>query len=49
MVEARRLLSQAARYLNPPPRVRIIAPADVEAVLTEEAAQRILRFHLLDY
>ncbi|MCU0872926.1 MAG: hypothetical protein MUE50_11360 [Pirellulaceae bacterium] len=49
LVEARRLLSQAVRYLNPLPRVKITAPANVEAVVTDDAANRILRIHLLGY
>lgn len=49
IVEARRLLSQAVRYLHPSPRVRITAPANVETVVTNDAANRTLRVHLLGY
>jgi hypothetical protein len=49
IVEARRLLSQAVRYLDPLPRVQITAPANVEAVVTDDAAARTLRIHLLGY
>jgi hypothetical protein len=49
IVEARRLLSQAVRYLNPSPRVRIAAPANVECVVTDDVAARRLRVHLLGY
>lgn len=49
IVEARRLLSEAVRFLNPWPRVRIEAPATVEAVVTENAATRTLWIHLLGY
>jgi len=47
IVEARRLLCQAVRSLNPNPRIRITAPANVEAVVTDDAAARTLRVHLL--
>ena len=46
-VEARRLLTRAVRYLNPSPRVRIEAPANVEAVITDDPATRTLRVHFI--
>lgn len=49
IVEARRLFAQAVRFLHPNPRVRITAPANVEAVVTDDAATRTLRIHLLAY
>ena len=49
IVEARRLLRNAVRFLNPTPRVEITAPANVEAVVTDDAASRTLRIHLLGY
>jgi len=49
IVEARKLLRNAARFLNSVPRVDIIAPANVETVVTDEAATRTLRVHLLGY
>jgi len=49
IVEARRLLVNAVRLLDPDPRVRIEAPAFVEAVVTEQPAARILRVHLVAY
>jgi len=49
IVEARRLLRNAVRLLNPTPRVEITAPAHVETVVTDDAASRTLRIHLLGY
>jgi len=49
IVEARRLLRNAVRLLKPTPRVEISAPAHVETVVTEDAASRTLRIHLLGY
>ena len=49
IVEARRLLRNAVRLLHPRSRVRIDAPATVQAVVTDEPAQRTLRVHLLGY
>ncbi len=49
IVEARRLLADAVRGLHPRPRVRITAPANVEAVVTDDPAARTLRVHLLAY
>lgn len=49
IVEARRLLVNAVRFLHPNPRVRITAPTTVEAIVTDDPAQRMLRIHLLGY
>ena len=46
---ARKLLANAVRLLHPRPRVRITAPATVEAVVTDDPASRTLRVHLLGY
>ncbi len=49
IVEARRLLTNAIRFLDPKPRVRITAPATVEAVVTENPGSKMIRIHLLGY
>jgi len=49
IVEARKLLRYAVRFLNPKPLVEIAAPATVEAVVTDDPAQRALRVHLIAY
>ncbi|MFN0069484.1 MAG: alpha-amylase family protein [Limisphaerales bacterium] len=49
ITETRRLLADAVRRLHPRPRVRVTAPAHVEAVVTDEPAVRVLRVHLLGY
>jgi len=49
IVEARRLLAGAVRLLNPNPRIRITAPATVQAIVTDDPAGRVLRIHLLGY
>jgi hypothetical protein len=49
IVEARRLFANAVRMLNPRPRVRVEAPANVEAVVTDDPATRTLRIHLIAY
>ncbi len=49
IVEARRLLASAVHWLHPSPRVRITAPATVEAIVTDDPASRTLRVHLLGY
>jgi hypothetical protein len=48
-VEARRLLRNAVRLLNPTPRIEITAPANVEAVVTDDPATRTLRVHFIAY
>lgn len=49
VVEARKLLRNAIRCLNPSPRVEITAPSFVEAVVGDDPAARKLRVHLLAY
>jgi hypothetical protein len=49
IVEARKLLANAVHFLHPAPRIRISAPATVEAVVTDDPATRTLRVHLLGY
>ena len=49
VVEARKLLVNAVRWLNPKPRVRVIAPANVEAVVSDAPQDRQLRVHLIAY
>jgi hypothetical protein len=49
IVEARKLLANAVRLLHPAPRVRLDAPANVEAVVTDDPATRTLRVHLIAY
>jgi hypothetical protein len=49
VVEARKLLRNAVHYLHPQPAVRITAPANVEAVVTDDPKSRTLRVHLLGY
>jgi hypothetical protein len=49
IVESRTLLDNAFRLLHPAPRVRIAAPANVEAVVTDDADHRTLRIHLIAY
>jgi hypothetical protein len=49
IVETRKLFANAVRFLNPTPRIRITAPANVEAVVTDDPATRTLRVHLIAY
>lgn len=49
IVEARKLFANAVRFLNPRPRVRVTAPANVEAVVTDDPDTRTLRVHLIAY
>jgi hypothetical protein len=49
IVEARRLLRNAVRFLHPNPVVEVTAPANVETVVTDDRATRTLRIHLLGY
>jgi hypothetical protein len=49
LTETRKLLANAVRLLHPEPMIRISAPANVEAVVTDDTAHRILRVHLLGY
>jgi hypothetical protein len=48
-VEARRLLANAVRFLHPSPRIQITAPANVETVITDDPANRIMRVHFIAY
>ena len=47
--EARKLLANAVHYLHPSPRVEIVAPVNVEAVVTDDPSTRTLRIHLVAY
>lgn len=49
IVEARRLLVNAVRFLNPNPRIQITAPTTVQTVVTDDPVGRTLRIHLLGY
>jgi hypothetical protein len=49
IVEARLLLRNAVRFLNPKPRMEITAPTTVEVVVTDDPGTRTLRVHLLGY
>ncbi len=49
LVETRRLLTQAVRFLNPKPRVRIKAPSNVQTIVTDDSEKRLCRIHLLAY
>ncbi len=49
IVETRKLLRNAVRFLDPTPRIEIIAPANVEAVVTDDSATRTLRVHFIAY
>jgi hypothetical protein len=49
IVEARKVFANAVRLLQPNPRVRVTAPANVEAVVTDDPATRTLRVHLIAY
>ena len=49
LVEARQLFRNAVRFLQATPRVRITAPANVEAVVTDDPATRTLRVHFIAY
>jgi hypothetical protein len=49
IVEARKLFRNVVRMLNPQPIVEVLAPANVEAVITNDADHRTLRIHLIAY
>lgn len=49
IIETRKLLANAVRFLNPHPRVRIDAPVTVEAVVTDDPVARVLRVHVMGY
>ncbi len=47
--EDRALLRSAVEFLDPKPRIRIIAPANVEAVVVDDPAAGTVRVHLVAY
>ncbi len=47
--EARRLLANAVRFLNPTPQVRIMTSTAVQTIVTDDPANRTLRVRLLGY
>jgi hypothetical protein len=47
--EARYLLRNVIRWLNPRPIVQVKAPLNVEAVITDDKEHRVLRVHLIGY
>jgi len=49
IVEARRLLCNAIRWLRPAPRLDVTAPANVETVITDDPATRTMRVHFIAY
>lgn len=49
LVEVRELFQRVVRMLHPEPLVKIDAPANVEAVITDDAPRRTLRVHLIAY
>jgi Hypothetical glycosyl hydrolase 6/Beta-galactosidase trimerisation domain len=49
IVEARKLIGNAVRFLNTNPTVRITAPANVESVVSDDPKTRTLRVHLIGY
>lgn len=49
IAEARHLLRYAYRFLCRAPRVEISAPANVEAIVTDDPRRRVLRVHLIAY
>ncbi len=49
VVEARKLLCNAIRLHHSAPRVRITAPANVEAVVTDDPQGRKLHIHFIAY
>ncbi len=49
VVETRKLLHYAVRFLDPKPLIQIAAPTTVEVVVTDDPAQRTMRVHLLGY
>ena len=49
VIEVRYLLRNAVRWLDPEPTVEVEAPTFVESVVSDDAATRTLRVHLLGY
>ncbi len=49
IVEARKLLRNAIRLLQPTPRIEVTAPASVESVVTDDPLAHVLRVHFIAY
>ena len=49
IVEGRKLFRNAVRLLHAAPRIQVTAPANVEAVITDDPATRTLRVHFIAY
>ncbi len=49
IVEARWMFRNAVQLLDPEPALQITAPANVEAVITDDPQRRLLRVHLVAY
>jgi hypothetical protein len=49
VVEARKLMRNLIRLLQPDPVVHVSAPANVEVVITDDEVQRTMRVHLIAY
>ncbi len=49
IVETRKMLRNAIRFLEPVPRMEITAPATVESIVTDDPATRTLRVHFISY
>ncbi len=49
IVEARKLIANSVHYLHPDPVIEIRAPVNVEAVVSDDPPNRLLRVHLLGY
>jgi hypothetical protein len=49
IVETRKLLTSAVRFLHSKPRVQVQAPTMVQTIVTEDASARELRVHFLAY
>jgi len=49
IVETRKLLRNALRFLEPVPRIEISAPATVESIVTDDPATRTMRVHFISY
>ncbi len=49
VVEARKLLADAVRFLHPKPRIQVNAPANVEVVVRDDPKARALHVHFIAY
>jgi hypothetical protein len=49
IVEARKLIRNSVRYLEPEPPIEITAPVNVETVVSDDAVSRVWRIHWLGY